>query len=120
MVSENNRKALGVRNALSYVHNIGMFRGFKSKSEYEIFNSSVQLQIMYHCVLKYLDMNNVLLYNNICVHVSNETSPLFPAKTLPSLFLLFYSIYSNENINFAARKPYLFLRHKKGYLIRTI
>ena len=50
---------------------------------------------------------------------------MFPLKPLPSLqqqtphspfFLLFYSIYSNENINFAAWKAYLFLRHKKGYL----
>ena len=37
---------------------------------------------MYHCVLKYLNINNVLLCNNICVHVSTETSPHFTATNL--------------------------------------
>ena len=44
MASKNSREALGVRNAFSYV------RGFESKSDYETLNSSVRLQIMYHCI----------------------------------------------------------------------
>ena len=103
MVSENSRETLGVRNAFSYIDNIGRLGGSNPKSEYEIFYSSVRLQIMYHCVLKYLNINNVLLYNNICVHVSTETSPLFASTNPhPPFFLLFYSIYSNENINLAS------------------
>ena len=47
-------------------------------------------------------------------------SPLYSNNPSPPFLLLFYSIYSNENINFAALKPYLFLRQKKGYLIRTV
>ena len=39
---------LGIRNALSYVL-LGRARGFETKSAYEIFNSSVILQITYHC-----------------------------------------------------------------------
>ena len=80
MVSENSREALGVRNTFSFVDNIGRLEGSNPKCEYEIFNSNVRLQMMYHCLLKYLNINNELLYNNICVHVSTETSPLFTAS----------------------------------------
>ena len=50
MASENSREALGVKNAFSYVYIGGGLEGSSPKSVYEIFNSSVRLQIMYHYV----------------------------------------------------------------------
>ena len=49
MASENNREALSVRNTFIYV-DIGRLEGSNPNSDYEIFNSSVGLQIIYYCV----------------------------------------------------------------------
>ena len=59
MTSENNREALGIRNAFIYV-DIGSVRGFETKSDILKFNSSVcDYKIVYHCVLKYVNINKV-------------------------------------------------------------
>ena len=58
MASENSREGLGVRNAFRYV-GIGRVRGFEPKKRFWNFIQVCYYKIVYHCVLKYVNINKV-------------------------------------------------------------